>query len=169
MKRSFTVTELLVVIAIVVILAGILIGGMGFAGRRADEAKTISAIQELSAALEAFRAEKGFYPVSQNSHTVAQDVKFYRNSSGDLYIVLGNFEYKFMDKQGKPFFNLNDLSSTAISKGTAVAYVDIWGKPFRYRCQGSHNKNAFDLWSYGPDKLDGGDDDIANWINASQQ
>ena len=59
MKRSFTVTELLVAIAIVVILAGILIGGLGYAGRRADEAKTIAAIQQLSNALEAFRAEKG--------------------------------------------------------------------------------------------------------------
>ena len=169
MKRSFTVTELLVAIAIIVILAGILIGGMGYAGRRADEAKTIAAIQELSAAFEAFRAEKGFYPPSSSSTSVAQDVKFYRNASGDLYIVLGNYEYKFMDKQGKPFFNLNDLPSSAISKSTASAYVDVWGKPFRYRCPGTHNKNAFDLWSYGSDRLDGGDDDIANWLNASQQ
>ena len=171
MKRSFTVTELLVVIAIIVILAGILIGGMGYAGRRADEAKTISAIQELSAALEAFRAEKGYYPPSSASDK--QDVKFYRpvegTNAGVLYIVFGTQEYKFVDKQGKPFFNLNDLVSTAKTKGTAAPLNDVWGKPFRYQCPGGHNKGAFDLWSFGPDKLDGGDDDIANWINASQQ
>ena len=39
MKRKFfTLTELMVVIAIIVILAGMLIGGAGYAGRRADEA-----------------------------------------------------------------------------------------------------------------------------------
>ena len=167
MKRSFTVTELLVVIAIIVILSGILIGGVGYAGRRADEAKTIAAIQQLSAAFEAFRDENGFFPPS---HQYAeQDVKFYRPTSGELYIVLGNFEYKFVDKQGKPFFQVNDLAATATSKGKAEPYVDVWGKPFRYRCPGNHNKNAFDLRSYGAGQTDGGNDDIANWVNASQQ
>ena len=164
MKRSFTVTELLVAIAIVVILAGILIGGMGYAGRRADDAKTIAAIQTLSAALEAFRAEKGYFPPC----TTAQDVMFYRNS-GDLYLVLGSTEYKFVDKTGKAFLELNDLSSGATTKDAAEAYKDAWGMPIRYHSPGIHNKAIFDLWSKGRDKVDGGDDDIANWDNASQQ
>ena len=164
MKKSFTVTELLVVIAIIVILAGILIGGIGFAGRRADEAKTISAIQELSAALEAFRAEKGFYPPCRTSETV----KCYRNSSGVLMLYLGSgtLEYKFVDKQGKAFLELNGITGT--TRGTANAYIDAWGNALRYQCPGTHNKGAFDLCSYGPDKTANTEDDIANWDNASQ-
>lgn len=39
---------------------------------------------------------------------------------------------------------------------------DEWGKPWQYRAPGTHN-NDFDLYSYGPDGSQGGDDDIVNW------
>ncbi len=162
MKRSFTVAEVLVVIAIIVILAGILIGGMGYAGRRADDAKTISAIQTLSAALEAYRAEKGYFPPCNT----AQDVKFYRNS-GDLTLVLGTTEYKFVDKQGKTFIELPGITATA--KANAETYTDAWEQAIRYQCPGNHNKGAFDLSSKGRDKTANTEDDISNWDNASQQ
>ena len=165
MKRSFTVTDLLVAIAIIVILAGILIGGMGYAGRRADDAKTISAIQTFSAALEAFRAEKGYYPPCTN----IQDVKFYRKS-GELYLVLGTGsnppEFRFVDKQGKAFLELNGI--TATTKNKAEAFTDAWNNAIQYQCPGAHNKAAFDLVSMGA-KTDDNDDDISNWNNASQQ
>jgi general secretion pathway protein G len=45
--------------------------------------------------------------------------------------------------------------------------VDPWGQPFHYRIPGSNNPHSFDLWSVGPDGVEG-DDDIANWtINES--
>ena len=167
MKRSFTVTELLVAIAIIVILTGILIGGLGYAGRRADEAKTIAAVQELSAALEAFRAEKGYYPPCRTSETV----KFYRDSGVlKLYLGSGTLVYTFEDKQGKPFIDLSYITGT--TRGTANPYADTWETALRYQCPGSHNKGAFDLYSFGPDKKSSTDDekldDIANWDNASQ-
>lgn len=169
MKRSFTVTELLVAIAIVVILAGILIGGLGYAGRRADDAKTIAAIQTLTAALDAYRAEKGFFPPS----TSVQDVKFYRKS-GELYLVLGTGsnppEFRFVDKQGKAFLDLNVITATA--KDKAETFKDAWGNALRYQCPGTNNKGAFDLYSKGPDGKESNDDEkldnIANWVNASQ-
>ena len=170
MKRSFTVTELLVTIAIIVILAGILIGGLGYAGRRADQVKTIAAIQELSAALEAYRAEKGFYPPCT---TPDIPVKFYRKD-GTLRLYLGdnNRDYLFVDKQGKAFLEIN-LGTTATTKDRAEEYTDAWGNALCYQCPGIHNKAAFDLYSYGPDKKSSTDDekldDIANWDNASQQ
>ena len=168
MKRSFTVTELLVAIAIIVILAGILIGGLGYAGRRADDAKTIAAIQELSAALEAYRAEKGYYPPCQIS---SQAVKFYRDS-GVLMLYLGtNRKYKFVDKQDKPFMELNGITGTNADK--ANAFIDSWGTSLFYQCPGVHNKSSFDLYSYGPDKKSSTDDekldDITNWDSASNQ
>jgi hypothetical protein len=45
-------------------------------------------------------------------------------------------------------------------------YLDSWGRPFLYRCDGGqHNKQQFDLWSAGPDGESGTDDDITNWKN----
>ncbi len=40
--------------------------------------------------------------------------------------------------------------------------VDPWGNEYVYRVPGSHNSD-YDLYSYGPDKKEGGGDDIANW------
>ncbi len=40
--------------------------------------------------------------------------------------------------------------------------MDPWGKPYVYRYPGTHN-NEFDLFSFGPDGVEGGDDDLANW------
>jgi general secretion pathway protein G len=40
--------------------------------------------------------------------------------------------------------------------------TDPWGQPFQYRIPGTNNPHSFDLWSIGPDGVEGGDD-IANW------
>jgi len=40
---------------------------------------------------------------------------------------------------------------------------DPWGSEYVYRQPGRQNTRGFDLYSYGPDGSDGGDDDIDNW------
>ena len=160
-SRSFTLTEVLVVIAIIVILAGILIGGVGFAGRRADSAKAQASIQILSAALEKFHSEKGYYPPC----TSAKEVKFLLDSDGHLKLKLDK-TFDFFDKSSKKdFLELEGLSDSA------TTYDDSWGQPFQYKCPGDHNRSAFDLWSKGPDGVKGAseqtsDDDITNWDTA---
>jgi len=39
--------------------------------------------------------------------------------------------------------------------------VDPWGKPYRYRCPGEYGD--FDIFSAGPDGIEGNDDDVSNW------
>ena len=39
---------------------------------------------------------------------------------------------------------------------------DQWGNDWQYRYPGTHN-NFFDLYSAGPDGIEGNDDDIRNW------
>ena len=41
--------------------------------------------------------------------------------------------------------------------------MDPWGNPYNYRYPGTKNPKGFDLYSYGPDRVDGGGDDIGNW------
>jgi general secretion pathway protein G len=41
--------------------------------------------------------------------------------------------------------------------------ADPWGRPFRYQSPGRHNPASYDLWSQGPDGIDGTPDDIGNW------
>ena len=40
--------------------------------------------------------------------------------------------------------------------------MDPWGKPYVYRCPGSHD-NEFDLFSYGPSGTEGQGEEIGNW------
>jgi len=41
--------------------------------------------------------------------------------------------------------------------------VDPWGEPYQYRYPATKNKRGYDVWSKGPDKQDGTDDDIGSW------
>jgi general secretion pathway protein G len=38
---------------------------------------------------------------------------------------------------------------------------DPWGHPYVYRCPGQHG--AYDLFSYGADGIEGGEEDITSW------
>ena len=40
---------------------------------------------------------------------------------------------------------------------------DPWGNPYVYRMPGQQNTGSFDLFSGGPDKQVGTEDDISNW------
>ena len=40
--------------------------------------------------------------------------------------------------------------------------MDPWGMPYNYFCPGVHNKNSYDLSSYGSDGVES-QDDITNW------
>jgi general secretion pathway protein G len=55
--------------------------------------------------------------------------------------------------------NLESWKSSYLTK--AELPKDPWGKPFIYRCPGQYGD--FDLFSYGPDGVEGGEDDVVNW------
>jgi general secretion pathway protein G len=40
---------------------------------------------------------------------------------------------------------------------------DPWGRLYQYLSPGKVNTDTFDIWSLGPDGVDGSEDDIGNW------
>lgn len=40
---------------------------------------------------------------------------------------------------------------------------DPWKQPYLYESPGKHNASSYDLYSAGPDKQPGSEDDITNW------
>ncbi len=43
------------------------------------------------------------------------------------------------------------------------ALTDPWGHKYQYRNPGKHNPSGYDIFSSGPDGIDGTNDDIGNW------
>src|SRR5215217_5678177 len=66
-KPAFTLIELMAVITIIVILAGLVVGGLGFVTERQAKEKARVQIALLSKALESYKLDMGTYPVSANS------------------------------------------------------------------------------------------------------
>ena len=52
---------------------------------------------------------------------------------------------------------------TTTSISTNDLLTDPWRNPYHYRYPGLHNPNTYDVWSSGPDGIDGTPDDIGNW------
>ncbi len=40
---------------------------------------------------------------------------------------------------------------------------DPWGRDYQFRAPGEKNRDGFDLWSLGPDGIEGTEDDVTNW------
>ena len=45
--------------------------------------------------------------------------------------------------------------------------IDPWGNPYVYRFPGQINPAGVDVFSYGPDGSEGGNDDIGNWAETA--
>jgi general secretion pathway protein G len=169
-KAAFTLIELMAVITIIVILAGLVVGGLGFVTER--QAKEKARVQHalLMKGLEAYKLDMGLYPPSTNS-TDGNNL-----SATCLYIPLFYEGYNY-GKQATPPTNwvgattiyISDLDPTTTQQGwvtkvqppatppPSTPVTDPWGNQYRYRsaknAAGSTNGNTinpdFDLWSVG--------------------
>jgi general secretion pathway protein G len=54
---------------------------------------------------------------------------------------------------------------SAYLKNSTSLPLDPWGNPFQYEYPGQHQTSGEkpDIWSWGPDKTNGTQDDINNW------
>ena len=163
-RHSFTLIELLVVIGIIMVLAGITMAGLGFAGRRADETKTQAIMEEFAMALDAFRQDRGYYPIQTSTTDTDREIK--------LKVGAGNTWHEFIQghsKTGRPYMEGFGTDGDEL--------LDAYGNLLKYQCPGVNNTSKYDLWSMGPDGADGfkkvadgpqtpgaaNSDDICNW------
>jgi general secretion pathway protein G len=132
---AFTLLEILVVLAIIGLLFGLAVNNVGniFGNSQKDVAK-LFVNQSMAAPLNAYRIHLGDFP----------------STTEGLQALITAPASKAERWRG-PYLIENKLP------------VDPWGEPYQYRCPGVKNKNGYDLWSKGPDKADGTEDDIGNW------
>lgn len=130
---GFTLIELMLVMVIMAVMAAIVLPK--FTGR-SQQAKITAAktqIAQLEVALDAFEIDIGRYPTT---------------SEGLRALV------------EKPASDAIEWKQPYLKRDIPK---DPWGTDYVYRYPGQYNENGYDLYSLGPDRKLGGDDDITNW------
>ncbi len=138
-RAGFTLIELLLVLVILGTLAAIVVPRLAGEGRAAKITSTSTQIKQLGTALDRYEMHSDAYPTTDEGLTSLL------TAPGELKTWKGPY-----------------LKSDKIP-------TDPWGNEYQYKQPGDHNKKGYDLWSYGPDGREGGDDDIANWTTDAQQ
>ena len=158
---AFTLIELMAVITIIVILAGLVVGGMGYVNEKQARNKAQVQIQLLSKGLEEYKMDNGTYPPTSNSSSGT-------GYSDDLYKALfwdSDKDNKGVGQDDDQKIYLSELDPAnnkqgwISGSGAGAKIFDPWGKEYRYRsatdAKGKVNDNTynpdFDLWSAGKD------------------
>jgi general secretion pathway protein G len=161
---GFTLIELMAVVTIIVILAGLVVGGLGFVTERQAKEKARVQIALLSKAIEEYKLDMGQYPGTVDNTPIAGT-----GVSAQLYQALFKDGYDYTNPTTPPAnwtkatrIYLPDLdprtskqgwvtTTTAATPTATSTIVDPWGKEYRYRKGTAAQNPDFDLWSTGKD------------------
>jgi general secretion pathway protein G len=165
-RAAFTLIELMAVITIIIILAGLVVGGMGFVTERQAKEKAKTQVALLSKAIEEYKLDMGKYPGTADNTGIAGT-----GVSEQLYQALFYQGYEFSKNPNRTDTPTNPKASkiylpeldprsskqgwvnsvTSAEPPASTKIIDPWGQDYRYR-KGTNAQNPdFDLWSTGKD------------------
>jgi general secretion pathway protein G len=133
-SRGFTLMEMILVLAIISLLVGLGIYSLQNVG--------------LTAEMGAAKA---------NVRTLETNLIRYKTMAGTLPSQSQGLEALVKRPGGSPAPKM----WVQCMEGSAL--IDPWGEPYQYRYPGKRKQNGYDVYSKGPDKVDGTEDDIGNW------
>jgi len=138
-KNGFTLVELMLVVVIIGVLVAMVVPRL--AGRTKQARATAAQADidvNIALALDLYEVDNGFFPATEQG----------------LVALLA-----------KP-------ASSPVPPNWNGPYVkklrkDPWGNEYIYLSPGNHSTD-YDLYSYGPDGVEGGGDDVTNWEKGSE-
>ncbi len=134
-RAGFTLMELLIVIVILLALGGLAVVSLIDVKDKAEADITRVQLQNIERALKDFRFYMGRYPTEEEGLNVLWSKE--------------NLETEEDEANWRQFIE-------------KPIREDKWGTPWNYRAESEYGLD-YDLWSNGPDREEGTEDDIANW------
>jgi general secretion pathway protein G len=134
--QAFTLLEMMLVVMIIAVLAASAIHFMGGDVGAAQDVRVKADLESIGTQLKLYQATNGFLPTTDQ---------------GLQALVVRP------DTDPKP---------TQWRQLLTKVPMDPWQMPYQYENPGKHNQDSFDLYSCGPDRKPGTDDDVGNWDSA---
>jgi len=161
--RAFTLVELMAVIVVICVMVGALIGVAKYANRQIGITRVKAQMALLQMALEAYKADVGYYPASTWVHysgfglaelsnsaclyrALTRPKCYYRPRKVDIGVT-GQLTY-FIDPWGTAW----NYYRPALPQPTSLIVCNVSGTYNSYAWGNQHNPLTYDLYSYGPDK-----------------
>ncbi len=136
-RRAFTLLEILVVLAIIGLLVGLGVKNADkILGSSQASIAGIFVNDTMKTSLVRYRIDLGDYP-----------------STAEGLEALVTPPASKAERWKGPYIE---------AKGGKLPH-DPWSELYQYRYPGTQNKGSYDLFSKGPDKTEGTEDDIGNW------
>jgi len=120
---------------ILVIIASLAVTAYGPMQRRAYVNAAKTQIRAFKGPLAAFRLDMGDFPTSQDG------LQALRTAPADA-AAAGQWNGPYLDRE---------------------VPLDPWRRPYSYSYPGQHDPEMPDIWSAGPDGVDGNQDDVTSW------
>jgi general secretion pathway protein G len=131
-RRGFTLMEVMLVLVILVILGSLTVGMFSSQQKQAAIRSTRAQIGLFKSPLDTYHLDMGAYPSTDEGLAALSQAP----------------------------------SSAANAANWAGPYLegtvptDPWGNAYQYQYPGTKNTDRYDIWSFGPDRSNGTDDDI---------
>ncbi len=156
-SSGFTLLELLTVIAIIIVLAGMILAGAGFAQQKAARDRASAEIAALGVALESYKADNGEYPTKENVTDTVNAATLNANPDSVVSLFLyaslsGDTGSATRKATNKRYFEFKPDMLLPAGTGTVTAIVDPFGNPYGYstinaKTPTSGYNPTYDLWS----------------------
>lgn len=135
LRRGFTLLEILLALAILGMLVGLAVFNVdSVLGNSSATAAKLFVNDSIKLPLTSYRIAMGDYP----------------STAEGLQVLITAPSGKEAQWHG-PYFSDSKIP------------LDPWGEPYVYHYPGVHNPKGYDIYSKGPDKIEGTADDIGNW------
>ena len=152
-RNGFTLLEMLGVLGVLAILLALVIPVLQQTRAKAKTGRAKADISKIESALQLYKMDYGVGPNGSAAGLILIADGLYTMLSADTSNAFLSLSTK------EPYLQVPESQTIAATRQLA----DPWKTPYWIRPTAVSNPNDFDVFSAGPDKTKGNEDDVNNW------